>query len=369
VLHFWTQPIILEFAAGILVAQAWLRGWRLERGMAALAIAAALAWVAADPLGLATHAAGASTPNGWARVAGWGLPAAAILAALVSLENARAAGAPWLRAAAVLGDRSYSLYLMHPFALLVVVKAWETLHVQRLSAWSAFHWSALALTLIAASIALAALTYRYVEQPCARGLRRLGLVAGDSAVSAPPIAPAEALRTRNDAASPLAGDLFAATGRHGWRAAVSAAIFEPGFATVLLHRWAAGLQRRGLRRSAKLLWRANVAMSSCHLHLDASIGPGLKLPHPTGVVIGAGARIGERVTIYQHVTVGRARREASFPAIGDDVVIFPNAVVVGGISVGARAVIGAGAVVIGDVPEGAVVAGNPARVVACASST
>jgi serine O-acetyltransferase len=186
-------------------------------------------------------------------------------------------------------------------------------------------------------------------------------------MSARPIAPARPLPA--GAASPLAADLFAATGRGGWRAALAAAVFEPGFATMMLHRWAVGLQRRGLRRSAKLLWRANVAMSSCHLHLDSIIGPGLKLPHPAGVVIGAGARIGERVTIYQHVTVGRARREASFPVIGDDVVIFPNAVVVGGISVGARAVIGAGAVVIADVPEGAVVAGNPARVVACASST
>src|SRR5207237_334842 len=103
-------------------------------------------------------------------------------------------------------------------------------------------------------------------------------------MSAPP-APAAPLRARANAPSPLAQDLFAATGRSGWRAGLAAAVFEPGFTTVMLHRWAVALQRRGLRRSAKLLWRANVAMSGCHLHLDASIGPGLKLPHPAGVVI------------------------------------------------------------------------------------
>ena len=161
----------------------------------------------------------------------------------------------------------------------------------------------------------------------------------------------------------VAADLMAATGRRGWRAAASAAVFEPGFGTVLLHRWAVALYRGGWQRCAKLLWRLNVAHSSCHLHLESDIGPGLKLPHPTGVVIGAGVRVGAGVTIYQNVTLGRARREERFPVIGDGVIVFPNAVIAGGISVGRQAVIGAGAVVMADVPEYAVVAGNPAQVI------
>lgn len=161
----------------------------------------------------------------------------------------------------------------------------------------------------------------------------------------------------------VAADLLAATGRVGWRGTLSAAVFEPGFSTMLLHRWAVALQEHGWRRTAKLLWRVNVACSGCHIHLDARIGPGLKLPHPIGIVIGAGARVGADVTLYQHVTLGRGARDDSYPVIGDGVVVFPNAVIVGSIAVGERATVGAGAIVKGDVPSDATVAGNPAEVV------
>lgn len=160
----------------------------------------------------------------------------------------------------------------------------------------------------------------------------------------------------------VAADLLANTGRQGRLGAVAAYLFEPSFATVLKHRWAQALYRRGLERSAKLLWRWNVATTACHLHLDAQIGPGLVLPHPTGVVVGAGARIGAGVTLYQHTTVGRSRRAERYPVIGDGVVVYPGAVIVGPVTVGRGAVIGAGAVVLHDVPERAVVAGNPAQV-------
>lgn len=161
----------------------------------------------------------------------------------------------------------------------------------------------------------------------------------------------------------IAADLAAATGRTGSRAALSAVVFEPGFCTVWLHRRAVALQFAGWPRFAKLLWRVNVATSSCHLHLDSQIGPGLKLPHPSGVVIGAGARLGANVTVYQHVTLGRSLREERYPDVGDGAVLYPNAVIVGGIVIGQRAIVGAGAVVTADVPDDAVVAGNPAQIV------
>ena len=115
----------------------------------------------------------------------------------------------------------------------------------------------------------------------------------------------------------IAADLMANTGRSGWRGGLSAAVFEPSFATVLMHRLAVGLMRAGYPRAAKLLWRRNVRRSACHIHLDAEIGPGLILPHPTGVVIGSGAQLGQGVTIYQGVTIGRSRHEERYPVIGD----------------------------------------------------
>lgn len=167
----------------------------------------------------------------------------------------------------------------------------------------------------------------------------------------------------------VAADLLAATGRSGWCGMISAVVFEPGFGTVLLHRCAATLHRHRWWRLAKLLWRLNVAFSSCHLHLDAEIGPGLKLPHPSGIVIGAGARLGRGVTLYQHVTLGRGRREDRYPTIGDGTVVFPNAVIVGGYAIGRHAVVGAGAIVMTDVPDDATVAGHPAQIIRAGGAT
>lgn len=89
------------------------------------------------------------------------------------------------------------------------------------------------------------------------------------------------------------------------------------------------------------------------------------LPHPTGIVIGGQDNIGENVSIYQNVTIGAKKEKDNlkFPQIGDNVVIYAGAVVLGDITVGDNAVIAANSVVIDDVPEGVVVAGAPARVI------
>lgn len=165
----------------------------------------------------------------------------------------------------------------------------------------------------------------------------------------------------------LWADLLANTGRVGWRGLLAGLVFEPAVSTLLLHRMSQALYARGFRRLAKLLWRVNVSLSACHIHIEALIGPGLKLPHPTGVVIGEGAEIGSGVTIYQHVTVGRARNRPGYPRVGDGAVLYPSSVVVGDIAIGAAAVIGAGSVVRSDIPAGAIAAGNPARLLHGAS--
>jgi serine O-acetyltransferase len=102
-------------------------------------------------------------------------------------------------------------------------------------------------------------------------------------------------------------------------------------------------------------------LTGCSISTEASIGPGLCLPHPTGIVIGAHSRLGSYAKVMQGVTVG-ASSEGS-PVIGDHVYIGPGAKVLGGVEVGSYASIGANAVVIEDVPEHSFVAGVPARVI------
>lgn len=104
-----------------------------------------------------------------------------------------------------------------------------------------------------------------------------------------------------------------------------------------------------------------------YLSPNAVIGDRLKLPHPIGVIIGSGATIGNDVTIFQHVTLGGARigdaKRNDYPTIGHNVVIFSGAVIVGSVSVGDNAIIGANAVVLSDVPHGATCVGVPGRII------
>lgn len=99
----------------------------------------------------------------------------------------------------------------------------------------------------------------------------------------------------------------------------------------------------------------------------AAIGIGLKLPHPTGIVIGGGVKIGKNCTIYQQVTFGGARlgdaKKNYYPTISDNVVFFAGAKIIGKILIESNCVVGANSVVIKDVPEGSTVVGIPARII------
>ena len=101
--------------------------------------------------------------------------------------------------------------------------------------------------------------------------------------------------------------------------------------------------------------------------LGIDIPPGTRIGlapdvyHGMGLVIHRETIIGDRVRLHHNTTIGLARSDGGAPLIGNDVQIGANSVVIGGISIGDRAVIAAGSVVIRDVAAGSIVAGNPAR--------
>lgn len=104
------------------------------------------------------------------------------------------------------------------------------------------------------------------------------------------------------------------------------------------------------RMSRKLLR----VLFGCDVSPGAVFAGPPNLHHPLGIVVGMGAVIGHNVTIYQGVTIG-ASRSGKYPQIGNNVVIYPNATIVGGGEIGDNAIIGANALVIGDVPANTIV--------------
>jgi serine O-acetyltransferase len=100
-------------------------------------------------------------------------------------------------------------------------------------------------------------------------------------------------------------------------------------------------------------------VTAADIPLNCSIGGGLAINHPNGIVIHPEARIGVNCLIFQQVTIG-ARRGEGVPQIGGHVDIGAGAKILGPVRIGAHAKIGANAVVLCDVPDGATAVGNPA---------
>ena len=137
---------------------------------------------------------------------------------------------------------------------------------------------------------------------------------------------------------------------------------------VALQAWRVSnwLWRRNRRDLALLLQSESSDSLQVSIHPSASIGTSVYLDHATGIVIGSFVTIGDEVTIQQSVTVGRkAESPNRAPRIGRGVLLSTGATILGDISIGDFAKIGAGAVVTGDVPSGCTAVGVPARLTNC----
>jgi serine O-acetyltransferase len=142
----------------------------------------------------------------------------------------------------------------------------------------------------------------------------------------------------------------------GWEA-----LLHPALPALWTHRMAAPLHRRGHRILAKLLSNAARTITGVEIHPGATMGRRVFIDHGAGVVIGETAVIGDDVTIFHQVTLGavgwwtdndRPSGQRRHPVVGDRVVIGCNASVLGPVTIGDDAIIGAQALVTSEVPAG-----------------
>ncbi len=138
-----------------------------------------------------------------------------------------------------------------------------------------------------------------------------------------------------------------------------------GVQAVLAHRLSHALYDAGVPVVPHALSYASRAVTGIEIHPAADIGAEPFIDHGSGVVIGETAEIGDRVTIYQGVTLGGTgfARGKRHPTIGDDVTIGSGAKLLGPVAVGRGAKVGANTVVVADVPANATVVGNPGHTV------
>lgn len=131
------------------------------------------------------------------------------------------------------------------------------------------------------------------------------------------------------------------------------------------HRWANRLYRMHLKLLARMTSQFAKFLTGIEIHPAAKIDAGVFIDHGAGVVIGETAEVREGVVIYQGVTLGGTGKQSGkrHPTIERNVTVSCGAKVLGGFTVGEGARIGAGAVVLKEVPPYATVVGVPGRVV------
>jgi serine O-acetyltransferase len=159
-----------------------------------------------------------------------------------------------------------------------------------------------------------------------------------------------------------------ATGTVDTKNMVRVFLTSDSFRVVSLFRVRQLARRAHLGAMNRFLRLYQMAVYGVEIGKDVTLGEGVYFVHTLGTIVGGNAIIGDRVRFMGNNTVGTARDDG-YPHIGNDVIIGCGARILGNISVGDGAVIGANAVVLEDVPAGATVVGVPARVVSTAGET
>jgi serine O-acetyltransferase len=156
------------------------------------------------------------------------------------------------------------------------------------------------------------------------------------------------------------------------RSRLEVVLAYPSFHAILWHRMAHAAWSHGWRLLGRVLSHIGRFLTGIEIHPAAKIGKNLFIDHGMGVVIGETAEIGDDVTIYHDVTLGGVLPSVDsksqvgakrHPTLEHGVIVGSGAQILGGITVGAGARVGANAVVTKDVPAGVTVVGNPARIV------
>lgn len=154
------------------------------------------------------------------------------------------------------------------------------------------------------------------------------------------------------------------------RSALEVITCYPGFHAVAAHRLSSRLWKHGWRIAARMISHVARILTGIEIHPGARIGKRFFIDHGMGVVIGETAEIGDDVTLYHDVTLGGVapsvnsnsqRNQKRHPTLEDCVIVGSGANVLGPITVGKGARVGANAVVTKDVPQGVTVVGIPGR--------
>jgi serine O-acetyltransferase len=155
------------------------------------------------------------------------------------------------------------------------------------------------------------------------------------------------------------------------RSTLEVILAYPGFHAVVYYRMSHWLWLRGFHLSARVVSHIGRMLTGIEIHPGATIGEGFFIDHGHGVVIGETAEIGRNVTLYHDVTLGgiapsvdsdAQRLQKRHPTLLDDVIVGSGAQILGPITVGAGARVGANSVVLRDVPARATVVGIPAKI-------
>jgi serine O-acetyltransferase len=138
----------------------------------------------------------------------------------------------------------------------------------------------------------------------------------------------------------------------------------PGLHALYIHKLARWFWQHGLRWLGRATSHLGRLLTGIEIHPGAKIGCCVFIDHGMGVVIGETAEVGENVTLLQGVTLGGTslKREKRHPTLGNNVVVGAGAKIIGAFKIGDGSRIGAGSVVVREVPTNSVVVGVPGRV-------